>query len=87
MPVLCDEVLMARLEAPLGASTVIIEHSNMSSRNGVCIARTLVRARPRIPAGIMNVANQDQVLSEGTTIEKGESAVWAAAISDQKPQP
>jgi hypothetical protein len=80
-------MVMARLEAPLGAANVIIEPSQMSSRDGLFIARTLVRARPRIPVGIMNVTNQDHVLSEGTTIELGEPAVWAAAINDQKPQP
>jgi hypothetical protein len=35
----------------------------------------------------MNVTNQDQVLSEGTTIGHGEPAVWPAAIDDQKHEP
>jgi hypothetical protein len=34
----------------------------------------------------MNVTNQDQVLSEGTTIAHGEPKVWAATIDDQKPE-
>jgi hypothetical protein len=34
----------------------------------------------------VNVTNQDQGLSEGTTIEHEEPAVWAAAVNDQKPQ-
>jgi hypothetical protein len=34
----------------------------------------------------MNVTNQDQVLSEGTTIAHGEPTVWAATIDDQKPE-
>jgi hypothetical protein len=76
---------MARLEAPLRAANELIEPTQMSSRDGVYIARTLVRARPRIPVRIMNVTVQDQVLSEGTTIEHGVSAVWIAAIIDKKP--
>jgi hypothetical protein len=78
---------MARLEAPLGVTNVLIEPSQKCSRDGVFIARTLVRARPRVPVRIMNVTNQDQVLSEGTTIGHGEPAMWAATISDQKPEP
>ena len=35
----------------------------------------------------MNVTNQDQVLSEGTTVGHGQPAVWAATIDDQKPEP
>jgi len=35
----------------------------------------------------MNVTNQDEVLSEGTTIGHGEPDAWAAAIDDQKHEP
>jgi hypothetical protein len=41
-------------------------------------------ARPRVPVHIMNLTNQDQVRSEGTTTGHGEPAVCAAAIDDQK---
>jgi len=37
----------------------------------------------RLTVRFMNVTNQDQMLSESTTIEHGEPAVWAAAIDDQ----
>jgi len=47
----------------------------------------MVMARPTVPVCIMNVTNQDQVLSEGTTIGHGEPAVCAAAIDDQKHEP
>jgi len=53
----------------------------------VIIARTLVRARPKVPVRNMNVTSHDQVLSDGTTIGYGEPAVWAATIDDQKPKP
>jgi hypothetical protein len=71
---------MARLEAPLGATNILIKPSQKSSRNSVFIARMLVRARLRVSVRIMNVTNQDQVLSEGTTKGHGVPSVWAAAI-------
>jgi len=78
---------MAKLEAPAGATNVLIEPNQNCSRDGVFIARALVRARPRVPVRIMNVSNQDQVLSEGNIIGHGESAVWAANIVGQEPEP
>jgi len=78
---------MARLEAPLGATNVLMEPSQECSRDGVLIARTLVRARPRVPVHIMNVTSHDQVLSDGTTIGHEEPAVWAATIDDQMSKP
>jgi hypothetical protein len=83
----CERVVMARLEAPLGATNALIEPSQKCFRDGVFIARTLVRARPRVLVRIMNATNQDQVLSEGTTVGHGQPAVWAATIGDQKPEP
>ena len=59
----------------MGATNVLIEPSLNCSRDGVFIARALVQARPRVPVRIMNVTNQDQVLSEGTTIGHGVSRV------------
>jgi len=78
---------MARLDAPLGATNVLIEPRQKCSRDGVLIARTLVRARPRIPVRNMNVTSHDQVLSDSTTIEHGEPRVCVATIDEQKPQP
>jgi hypothetical protein len=86
IPARCERVVMARLEAPLGVTNVF-EPSLECSQDGVVIARTLVRARPRVPVRIMNVTNQDQMMSEGTTIGHGEPAVWATTIDDQKPEP
>jgi len=64
----CERVVMAKLGAPVGATNFLIEPNQNCSRDGVFIAGALVRARPRVPVSIMNVTNQDQVLSEGTTI-------------------
>jgi len=87
IPARCERVVMAKMDAPVGATNVLIEPNQNCSRDGVFIARALVRARPRVPVRIMNVTNQDQVLSEGTTIGHGDSAVWAANIEDQEPEP
>ena len=78
---------MAKLEAPAGATNVLIEPNHNCFRDGVFIARALVRARPRVPVRIMNVSNQDQVLSEGNIIGHGESAGSAANIEGQEPEP
>ena len=75
------------MEAPLGVTNVLMEPSQNCSRDGVFIARTLVRASSRVPVRIMNVTNEDQVLSEVTTIGHGELAVWAETIEDQEPEP
>ena len=58
---------MAKLEAPVGAKNVLIEPRQNCSRDGVFIATALVRGRPSVPVRIMNVTNQDQVLSEVNT--------------------
>jgi hypothetical protein len=78
---------MASLEIHLEATKILIESSHKSSRDEVFIARTLVRAGPRVPVRIMNVTNQDQLVNEGTTIGHGEVAMWAAAIDDLEPDP
>jgi hypothetical protein len=41
----------------------------------------------RVPVRVMNVTNQDQVLSEVTTIGHGQPAVWASPIDEEKPEP
>jgi hypothetical protein len=87
IPARCERVVMAKLEAPVGATNTIIEPSQNCSRDGVFIAWALVRARLRVPVRIMNVTNQDQVLSEGTTIGHVESAMWAANTEGQEPEP
>jgi hypothetical protein len=87
IPAQCEMVVMARLVAPLGATNVLIEPSQKGSRVGVFIARTLVRARPRVPVRIMNVTSHNQVLRDGTDIGHGEPAVWASTIDYQKPEP
>jgi len=73
---------MVTLQTPLGAANVLIEPSQKSSRDGVYIAMTLVRARPRVPVRIMNMTNRDQVLSEGSIIGHREPEEWATAIDD-----
>jgi hypothetical protein len=87
IPARCEKLVMASLEAPLGVTNILIDRRQKSSKGGVFIARTLVRAGPRVPVLIMNVTNQDQVVNEGTTIGHGEPAMWAAAIHELEPDP
>jgi hypothetical protein len=87
IPARCGRVVMPRLETHPGATNVLIEPSQKCSRDGVRIARALVRARPRVPVRIMTVTLHDQVRGGGTTIGHGEPAVWAATIDYQKPEP
>jgi hypothetical protein len=87
VPARCEWVVMARLEAHLGAANVLVEPSLKTSREGLYIAWTLFRSRPRVPARIMNVTNQDQVLGESTTIGHGEPVTCAASLDDQEQQP
>jgi hypothetical protein len=83
----CERVVTAQLEAPLGAANGLVEPSLKTSGEGLYIARTSVRARPRVPVRIMNVTNQDQVLSEGTTIGHGKPVTWAASVDNQEQPP
>jgi hypothetical protein len=71
---------MARLGAPLGANNVLIEQSQECSRNGVFIARTLVRASPAVPVRVMNVTDLEQLLVGDTIIGHGQPVVLAANI-------
>jgi len=87
IPARCERAVMAKLQAHLGATNVLIEPSNKSPRDGVCVARRLVRARPEVPVRVMNVTDQDQVLGGGTIIGHGQPAMWAATIDNQKPRP
>jgi hypothetical protein len=79
-------VVMARIEAPIGAANVLIEPSPKTAREGQYTARTLVRVRPRVHVRIMNVTNQYQVLSDGTTIGQGEPITWVASLDSKVQQ-
>jgi hypothetical protein len=87
IPARCETVVMARLGAPLRATNILIEPSQKCPQDGLFIARALVRARPTVPVRVMNVTNQDQVLKEGTTIGHRQTALSAAPIDEQKPEP
>jgi hypothetical protein len=84
IPARCERVMMAKLEAPLGATNVLLEPSQKCSRDGVFIARALVRASPRLPVLIMKVTNREHMVSGGTIIRHGEPAVRATTIDDQE---
>jgi len=68
-------------------ANVLTEPSQKSSRDGVFVARTLVRARPRVPVRILDVTNREQDLGESSVIGQGEPEEWATVIDDYKHQP
>jgi hypothetical protein len=87
IPARCERVVAARLETPLEATNGLVEPDSMTSREGLLIARTLVRARQRVPVRIANLTNQDQVIKEGTTLGYCEPITWTAPIYDLENQP
>jgi hypothetical protein len=78
---------MGTLETPLRLANVLTEPSQKSSRDGVFVARTLVRARPRVRVRILDVTNRDQDLGESSIIGQGETEEQATVIDDYKHQP
>jgi hypothetical protein len=66
----------------MGPTSVLIEPSQECPRDGVFIARTLVRAGPEVPVRVMNVTDQDQVLDGSTIIGHGQPAMWAVIIEE-----
>jgi hypothetical protein len=83
----CERVLIAKLEAPLGTTNILIEPSQESYREEVFVGRALVRAGPRVPVRIMNVTNQQQVLNKGTTIGHGSRPFGPQLSYDREPEP
>ena len=78
---------MVTLETPLRVANVLTKPSQKSSRDGVFVARTLVRARPRVPVRILDVTNREQYLGESSVIGQGEPEEWTTVIDDYKHQP
>ena len=87
IPAPCEKMVMARLEAPVGCDQRPHRtQPELFQRRGVHSQG----ASPSQTEGTCphhECDNQGQVLSEGTIIGYGESAVWAATIEDQEPEP
>jgi hypothetical protein len=58
------------------AASALVEPSMKSPLKGLYITSTLVEARERVPVRIVNVADRDQVLSEGTIVGHVEPVAW-----------
>jgi hypothetical protein len=80
IPTRCKRVVTARLEGPLEAVNGLMEPNFKTSRQGLCIARTMVRAGGKVPVRITNVSNRDQMLAGGTALSRCELVTWAAPI-------
>jgi len=78
---------MAKLEAPVGGDQRPHQtQPELLHRRGV-YSQSTNPGLPRVPVRIMNVTNQEELLSEGNTIGHGESAVWASNIEDHQSEP
>jgi hypothetical protein len=86
LTLLSDEVIPARRETlvtvRLEATNALVETSLKASREGLYIVRTLVRARQKVPVRIVNIIDQDQILTGGTTTGHCEPVTWAAPVDD-----
>jgi hypothetical protein len=69
------------------AASALVEPSMKPPLKGLYITSTLVEARERVPVRIVNVADQDQVLSEGTVVGHVEPVVWTMPLGDQELPP
>jgi hypothetical protein len=69
------------------AASALVEPSTKAPLKGLYITSTLVEARKRVPVRIVNVADRDQVLSEGTVVGHVEPVAWTMLVGDQEPPP
>jgi hypothetical protein len=67
------------------AASALVEPSMKSPLKGLYITSTLVEAPERVPVQIVNVADRDQVLSEGTVVGHVEPVAWTMRVGDQEP--
>ena len=79
----CKRVGMASVEVPLETPNALFESSQKSSRDWLN-NQERSPSHKRVHVRTMNMTNKDRLLSEGTIIGRGEPAVWASAIDDQK---
>jgi hypothetical protein len=67
IPALCEGIVMARLENPLGVENGLVEPSPQAHPpEGIYIARTLVQDHQEVPVRVLNATNRDQKLTRGS---------------------
>jgi hypothetical protein len=69
------------------AASALVEPTMKSPLKELYITSTLVEARERVPVRIVNVADRDQVLSEGTVVGHVELVAWSMPLGDQQRPP
>jgi hypothetical protein len=87
IPARCEGVVLTRPGAIMKAASALVEPSWKSPLKGLYISSTLVEARKRVHVRIVNVADRDQVLSEGTIVGHVEPVAWTMPVGDQEPRP
>jgi predicted aspartyl protease len=86
-PARCERVVLTRPGAIVKAASDLVEPSMKAPLKGLYITSTLFESRERVPVRIVNVADRDQVLSEGTVVEYVEPVVWTMPLGDQELPP
>jgi hypothetical protein len=77
IPAQCEEVVMARLQSPLGVENWLVEPSpEAHPPKGLYMARTLVRDRPEVPVRVVNATRRDQKLTKGSSWHAVSQACW-----------
>jgi hypothetical protein len=67
------------------AASALVEPSLKSPLKRLYVTSTLVEGPESVPVRIVNVADQDQVLSEGTVVGHVKPVAWTMPVGDQKP--
>jgi hypothetical protein len=69
IPAQCKGTVMARMESPLGVEDGLVEPSPQAHLPEViCIARTLVKDRQKVPMRVLNATCCDQKLTRGSPL-------------------
>jgi hypothetical protein len=65
IPALCEGIVMARLESPLGVENGLVKPRPQAlPPEGIYIAKTLVQARQEVPLRVLNATHRDQKLTK-----------------------
>jgi hypothetical protein len=85
IPARCERVVLTRPGAIIKAASALVNPSMKAPLKELYITSTLVEARETVPVRIVNVADRDQVLSEGTVVGHVEPVAWTMPVGDREP--
>jgi hypothetical protein len=87
IPELCEGIVMAKLESPLGVENGLVEPSPQAHPpEGIYIVRNLIRDSREVPVRVMNVTGRDQKLTEGSPLAHCEPVPLVTPRDREQPQ-